>query len=345
LRPATAVGGAGGDQPWLTGAGLHPKFCGLRYAAPPADGRLPSLQGFPSRPAKETAAPDAWEASLKCTDEERRLCRELRKRLANTPGLKDPVTMLRFLRARKGRIDDAEAMYVSAMRWRHANGFENGFRTQSIDDSLHRRLDAYWPPTALMGRDRDGDAVYWNRVGLGSTNFLADVPAGFIGRHEVYTITRILQALEETGLREGRPLMYMTVIADLADIDFRNMNIKALPKYKICARILEDCFPEMVKRIIIVRAPRAFYALWRLISPVFDEGTRAKIQIADSRNTVDVLSKYIEPEWIPEALGGLSRVAGSSYCEPLVPGPSAMVVPRELLEDIREFDAKSGGQV
>jgi len=329
-------------EPWLIGARVHPKFCGLRYESPPA-GELPNMKRFAEEPAELTAAPDAWEALLPCSDDERRLCRELRARVAGTPGLKDPVTMLRFLRARKNRVEAAADMYSKAMTWRRSVGLELGFRTATLDDSLHRRLDAYWPPTAILGRDRDGDAVYWNRMGLGSTDFLAEVPTEFIGRHEVYTITRIMQALEEHSTREGRPSMYMTVVVDLADFRMRNTNIKALPKYKACVRIMEDNFPEMVKRIVVVRAPTVFYTVWRLLSKCFDEGTRSKIQIVDERNTLETLSKLVDPAWIPEALGGSCRVAGSLYCEPCIPGPGALSVPPELLEDIQRESADPGG--
>merc|ERR1711920_79273 len=196
-----------------------------------------------------------------------------------------------------------------------------------------------WPPTALMGCDLEGDPVYWNRLGLGSSEFLAEAPLSFLGRHEVYTITRILQAMEERSRREGRPRMYMTVVVDLADLGLKHLNWKAAPKYKHLVRIMEDNFPEMVKRIVIVRAPRIASTLWNVASKFFDEGTRSKMQIADERCTLETLSGVIDSKWIPKALGGSYDLAGSPYCEPMIPGPYGQV-PRELVENLHAFASK-----
>mmetsp|Transcript_92944 Transcript_92944/g.299102 ORF Transcript_92944/g.299102 Transcript_92944/m.299102 type:complete len:251 (+) Transcript_92944:810-1562(+) len=249
--------------------------------------------------------------------------------------------MLRFLRARKDRLEAAAEMYAHAMAWRAGNGIERGLRLNTLDDSLHRRLDAYWPPTALMGCDLDGDPVYWNRMALGSMEFLAACPAHFLGRHEVYTVTRILQALEEKSLAEGRPRMYMTVVVDLAGLGFQHLNFKAAPKYKHVVRIMEDNFPELVKRIVVVRAPRIASTLWKVISQFFDEGTRNKIFIADERSTMETLTKIVDEKWIPKALGGSCELDGSDYCAPLIPAPMGGV-PEKLLAELLAFPASEG---
>lgn len=233
--------------------------------------------------------------------------------------------MLRFLRARKGDIQKTVDMYVAAMAFREGSGrgqgLERDFRLNVLDDTLHRRLDSHWPPTAILGRDRDGDFIYWNRIGLGNCDFLAEAPVEFLVKHEVYSITRILQAMEEQSRRQGRPTMYMTVVVDCSGLGTQHLNWKALPKYKACVRCMEDNFPEMVKRIIVVRAPRIAFYLWKACQVFFDEGTRSKVQIADSDRTLSTLTQFIDEKWIPEALGGKNTVNGHSWCFPHIPAP------------------------
>jgi len=331
LKPAASgIWVPGCKPPWLTGdQHMPPKYCGLRLQEP--SGRLPSLERFPLLSLEDAAAPDSWESLLRCSDQERQRCRELRAKLKDTPGTKDPVTMLRFVRARQGRLDAAAKMYTAAMNWRAANGWERGFRLNTLDDALHRRMDTYLPSTALMGRDKDGDPVYWNRLCPHTMDYFAAAPSAFLAEHEVYIITRILQAMEEQSRLQGRPVMYMTAVVDFSAMGMRHLNRKALPKWSIGARILEDYFPEMVKRIIVVRAPPLASAIWRVVSKVFDEGTRNKIQIADESRTVETLEKFMDAHWIPEALGGTNRVEGSPYCDPLIPGPAGPL-PGELVE-------------
>ncbi|CAE7214184.1 retm [Symbiodinium microadriaticum] len=319
LRHNSYAGGV--DQPvWLqSDEHLHPKFCGYRLQEP---GKMPSLDRFPPEELGSNV-PSHWEYLLPGRCESERLkCRELRERVRHVEGAKDMVTMLRFLRARRGRVDDAAKMYEEAMRWRRQTGYELGFRMNTRNDWLHRKVDSCWPPTAMLGKDLDGDPVYWNRMGLGSMDFLEQVPTEFLIQHEVYTITRIMQALEEASRLSSRPVMYFTVVTDLGEMSLRNFNIKGIMKYKVCVRILEDHFPEIVKRIIAIRVPRIAYTLWNIASHFFDEGTRNKIQIADPQNTLTVLSQFMDPKWIPEALGGSHRIGESGWCEPCIPSPT-----------------------
>eukprot|EP00439_Symbiodinium_sp_Y106_P046906 s3986_g6.t1 len=273
-------------------------------------GKMPSLDRFPPEELGSNV-PSHWEYLLPGRCESERLkCRELRERVRHVEGAKDMVTMLRFLRARRGRLDDAAKM------WRRQTGYELGFRMNTRNDWLHRKVDSCWPPTAMLGKDLDGDPVYWNRMGLGSMDFLEQVPTEFLIQHEVYTITRIMQALEEASRLSSRPVMYFTVVTDLGELSLRNFNIKGIMKYKVCVRILEDHFPEIVKRIIAIRVPRIAYTLWNIASHFFDEGTRNKIQIADPQNTLAVLSQFMDPKpWV--ALIESEKVVGASLVYPV----------------------------
>lgn len=314
-----SYGGAPDLPMWLQDdSTLHPKFCGYRLKEP---GSMPSLDRFLAEPLGSNVPPH-WEFMLPaCGDDERMKCRELRERVRHVRGSKDPITILRFLRARQGSVEAAAKMYETAMRWREGTGYELGFRLNNKDDWLHRRVDSCWPPTGLMGKDYDGDPVYWNRMGLGNLEFLEQAPSEFLVQHEVYTITRLMQAMEEASRLNNKPIMNFTVVADLGELSWRSFNIKGIMKYKVCVRTLEDNFPELVKRIIAIRVPRLAYTIWNIASHFFDEGTRAKIQIADGQHTMKVLSEVMDPKWIPEALGGTHRIGDSPWCEPIIPCP------------------------
>merc|ERR1719259_710251 len=102
------------------------------------------------------------------------------------------MTMLRFVRARKGSVEKAAEMYRSAMKWKAANGLEQGFRSGAVDDALHRRFDRHWKAIGLLGRDREGAPILWERVGTVDAATMSPVSVDFLERHEVYTMTRIL---------------------------------------------------------------------------------------------------------------------------------------------------------
>jgi len=177
--------------------------------------------------------------------------------------------------------------------------------------------------------------LYWIRLGVGCPEFLKEAPVSFLAQHEVYVLTRLMQAMEELSQREDRPRMYMTVVVDLSDMQASHLSLKVVSKFKVCARIPEDYFPEMVKRIIVVGAPRMASALWAFVVQLLDKNTREKIQVAHSRQSFETLNQFIDAKWIPEALGGKSTVAGDPWCYPHIPGPAAGAVPPSLMHDIR----------
>lgn len=314
------------------------KFAGLRLcaASPPPSAQpqpqTPGLEPFACGP-REEAKLEAWESQLGHKGEELQQCRRLREAVAAINGPKDPITMLKYIRARKGNVDAAADMYRKAMRRRDDLGYEPNFRLGTLDDSLHRRLDAYWKPVGLLGLDRDGDPVLWERLGICDVGALARFPKDFIIKHEVYTMTRIQQAMEELMLRLNRPLIYFTAVEDLTGLGIQHLNMRALNNYQAAVRLCEDDYPEMVKRALVIHAPGIFARLWKLVQHFFDEGTREKIQIVGAKDTLTTLKQYIDPEWIPECYGGTLRVGTSPWCEPVLPRPKRGV-PAELVREI-----------
>lgn len=329
---APGVQGEAADKEQKFAAGRAPEI--LR--APPRAGvgsrRASKLDGFSPKPAYGDSLPGAWEDLLRYAPGEAGLCAELRSAVASVPGPKDSITLLRYLRARQGKVEKAADMYTASMRWRRETGWDDGFRKNTIDDSLHKRLDDYWKPLGLLGFDREGDPLLWEQMGTCHMASLAKLSVDVVERHEAYSLTRIVQALEDLSVRRGRPFMYFTVVEVLEGIGPQHFNRKGLQTYQKVVRIGEDYYPEMMKRAILIHAPWIFEKLWMVVSRFFDEGTRNKMQIVGPARSYDVLTKYISPEWIPEKWGGHLHVCSNSSCSPILV-PSAPV-PEALIEAI-----------
>jgi len=337
LEPADAGRNASPHCARSSTSETHPKFCGWRVGTE-AVVELPSLAAFAPEPL-DGSFPEEWDEMLGYVGNERKLCRDLQKAVSSVNGPKDPITMLRFLRARQGQVEKAAAMYQKVQRWHAESGLENGFRTGQIDDTLHKQFDDHWKAIGLLGRDRDGSPVFWERIATADTSTLVQVDLDFVWRHEVYSMTRILQAMEELRKRDGYPHMYFTVVVDLEGLGVQHMSSKVLQMYKHIVRVDEDYYPELVKRVIVVRAPWIFSKIWFIVQHFFDEGTRNKIQIAGKQNPADAISPYIDPSWIPKALGGKFNLGGAAFCEPYI--TCSKPIPAGLLARIRDFSQKS----
>jgi hypothetical protein len=320
-------------------AKVSPKFCGLRVEDP----SISSMNGycgyFESEPLCNGDAPPEWESerNLRCTESELAALRSLRARLEadGVEGPKDCITMLRVVRARKENIDAGAEMYVKMRKWYKTEPAALGFLERTIDDTIHRCLDAHWPPTGLLGHDLDGDPIYWIRPGNVRMQSMVELSEEFLVEHEIYSCTRILEALQEDAIRQRRPLMSMTVVVDLGDLSREVVHPRFGMKYRRCVRIAEDYFPEMVKRVVMVRAPFWLPGVWATVSLFFDEGTRGKFQIVDTHRTHDALARVMDSKWIPEALGGSNRLGGNEWCGPAISdggGPSEQMA-KQLAEE------------
>merc|ERR1712066_99801 len=127
--------------------------------------------------------------------------------------------------------------------------------------------------------------------------------------------------------------MHYTVVEDLDGLGIQHLNLDAWHKYVICARICQDYFPELVKQIIIIRAPAIFKTIMKIIQHCFDEGVRDKMIVLDVQETRLGLMKYIDSKWIPESLGGELRVGGDPECFGVLPAGRSLV-PQRLMDDI-----------
>lgn len=328
---------------------MHPKFCGLRIldpAFPGVAGEDSHLDVSPFPPEPLGTFPPEWTQRLSASEEELELCERLHAAVEDYPGPKDPITLLRFLRARKGNINLASEMYRKAMDLRFGPkvGFERRFRAGQLDISIHRMLDPFWCVNGMLGFDKDGDPVLYERLGITKTALLANAPKEFLIRHQAYTMTRTLQALEEAMRVNDRPFVSLTVVQDLTGLNLGQIGSPtAMSTYNAIIRLCEDNYPEMMKRCLVIYPPAIFERAWSMVKHFFDEGTRDKIQVIKSDDTKNVLSKYIDEAWIPVKYGGQLRICNSDWCEPILPRP-VKGAPPEVTKEIIEWTKRQASK-
>ena len=70
--------------------------------------------------------------------------------------------------------------------------------------------------------------------------------------------------------------------------------------------ILQNHYPERLKRAFCIRPPFIFNAFWTMISPFIDPVTKDKIQMVnDPVNTI--LEKYVDMRKIEKEIGGMDE--------------------------------------
>jgi len=246
---------------------------------------------------------------------------------AGVEPLCDPLTLLRFLRARDGSIDAAASMYIQTKKWRaeysmgsvmamHGEGEE-------YDDSgspahLHGEMEWRWrrrsatPESLLTAR-----YAFWGRLSESAVDGAPIIgrlgqadTQGFFREDLVEILRRALVAhLEDTlqcarvaSLRKGR------LIRAHAIIDAEGLGLSMLRHVSFVKDSLKfamSYYPESLSSVTVVRAPPIAAGLWRAISPLLPPGMRGKFRILGEDFEAGLLEHSgIQIAMLPRFLGG-----------------------------------------
>ena len=287
---------------------------------------------------------DLWELSAK----EQRDLERLGEQLCDVAHFKNtPSEVIRFLRARSGNLKAAESMFRNMIQWRIEN---------KVDTILQwyrppREILDHYPGSILQGHDKAGDPIFIERLGV--TDGVGMLER--YGRHELIHHAIWLRELVSTGdwiqhyqKRQGRAVRQITIMEDLHGLSIAHMNRQLLSVYAEIMRIDQDCYPEVAKQMIIIRAPTIFRVIWIIAKHFFDPGVLAGMIFTGPNNYKQVLSEHFDLEILPNVIvpEGKGQAAeglplpGNFEGGPLPPKPESC--PRQAREPI--IIAKSIGK-
>lgn len=243
--------------------------------------------------------------------------RELVPTSSGEPSLSDAY-YLRFLRARGGSVPRACELLRKHLEWRreHRPAY---IERERVDVLLNSGV------CRLTGVTREGTAVMWFRAELWE-------PSKH-GAHEwlqgiVFFIERTITAANQLVVlldMSGWTLSHTMHLSQLLDI----------------VALLQNHYPERLLAALVLRAPALVDAAWVLLRPWVDPVTAAKIVFVPKADEAWRVSHVVEPELVPDALGGGWLPAGSLPC-PNLPGDANFVAlpPAALIAG-----ARTGGRV
>lgn len=119
----------------------------------------------------------------------------------------------------------------------------------------------------------------------------------------------------------GKSLRGMTVIFDMEGVSARSHLWRpGIVMYLHMVSILENNYPEMLKRLVVVNAPKIFPILYRIVRPLITDDMKKKIHILGADYKKKLL-EYIDEDNLPEHYGGkLKDAEGDGQCLALIGG-------------------------
>lgn len=210
------------------------------------------------------------------------------------------VVLLKFLRARDFKVNEAFEMLRSTLKWR---------KESKIDSILDEELGSDLSSVAYMnGIDREGHPVCYNIYGVFEDDEFYQKTFGTEEKREQFLRWRI--QLMEKGIQKLN-LQPGGVVSLLQINDLKNSPGPSKKDLRVATKqavaLLQDSYPEFVARNVFINVPFWYYAFNAILSPFLTQRTKSKFVFARPARVTETLLKYIAAEHIPVHYGGLKR--------------------------------------
>ncbi|XP_036908407.1 SEC14-like protein 4 [Sturnira hondurensis] len=210
----------------------------------------------------------------------------------------DDYFLLRWLRAQKFDLKKSEDMLRKHLEFRKQQDLDNILEWQPSE--VIRLYDS----GSLFGYDYDGCPVWFEIIGnLDPKGLLLSASKQELIRRRIKNCELLLRECELQSQKLGRKIETMIMVADMQGLGLKHLWKPAVEVYQQFFLILDANYPEMVKNLIIVRAPKLFPVAFNLVKPFISEETRKKIVILGG-NWKQELPKFISPDQLPMEFGG-----------------------------------------
>uniref|UniRef100_A0A1J3J9A0 Patellin-4 n=1 Tax=Noccaea caerulescens TaxID=107243 RepID=A0A1J3J9A0_NOCCA len=210
------------------------------------------------------------------------------------------VILLKFLRARDFKVNEAFEMLKKTLKWR---------KQHKIDSILGEDFGEELASAAYMnGVDRESRPVCYNVHNVFENEELYQTTFGSEENRE--KLLRWRFQLMEKGIQK-LDLKPGGVTSLLQIHDLRNSSGLSRKELWIAVKnailVLQDNYPEFVSRNVFINVPFWFYAISSLLSPFLTQRTKSKLVVARPAKVTETLLKYIPAEEIPIQHGGFKR--------------------------------------
>eukprot|EP00004_Rigifila_ramosa_P014550 TRINITY_DN3316_c0_g1_i4.p1 TRINITY_DN3316_c0_g1~~TRINITY_DN3316_c0_g1_i4.p1 ORF type:complete len:317 (-),score=81.12 TRINITY_DN3316_c0_g1_i4:31-915(-) len=229
----------------------------------------------------------------------------------------DDIWMLRFLS--RSTPAKAAVRLRAMMAWRKENNMaaikakiEAGMRP--CDFPGYAAIARHFPQAAVHKTTRSGMPVTLELYGRADVQKLLEEMTAeefFVyGLHRLEYLRLLLTNIAKTkGVYKQ-----VCVVSDLGGLGWRHMHMPFINALKVVSLAAEEHYREQVGTVLVLNTNMVFSAIWKIVQPILNERTIAKIKIPAKSETEQVLQTYIDPADTPELLGGRCTCPATGGC-------------------------------
>ncbi|XP_067934790.1 retinal-binding protein-like isoform X1 [Watersipora subatra] len=207
--------------------------------------------------------------------------------------------IVKFCLARKWDLKKAETMFRKACKFRETMRLDHIVEEYKEPEVVDKYL------TGGIGCfDLEGCPVRIERFGcLDVKGIFYSCKKVELERKKCYDQEVTVQLLRKQSEKLDKTVDKVTVIMDLDKVGSKQLWKPGLMLYLHLVQMLEDNYPEFVKHLIVVNAPKIFPIFFKICRPLISEDMNKKLRVYGS-NYQSELTKVVSEEELPAFLGG-----------------------------------------
>ncbi|XP_057372739.1 SEC14-like protein 2 [Daphnia carinata] len=211
--------------------------------------------------------------------------------------------VVKWLVARNFDVDQAEKMLRRSLEWRRANRID-----EIVEQWEPPLVLVKYYPMGIIGNDKQSCPVWI--VSFGNADWrgiLQSVSKRDYLRYICYMAEKSFKEMRKNSLQTQKPVTYQTFIIDMDGLSMRQMSYKPFREVGIEGiKLSEANYPESLRRVFIINAPKAFTFVFSMVKPFLHQVTLDKISVFgfDKNEWSAALLKEIDADQLPVYYGG-----------------------------------------
>nr|XP_057910113.1 SEC14-like protein 2 [Doryrhamphus excisus] len=206
--------------------------------------------------------------------------------------------LLRWLRARSFNVAKAEAMI------RKHIDFRRNMKVDILSDWTPPEVIRRYVSGGMCGYDKEGSPIWYDVIGpLDPKGLLMSATKQDFMRTKIRNIEMLQRECRQQSKKLGKNVESITLIYDCEGLGLKRLWKPAIETYGEILTMFEDNYPEGLKRVFLIKAPKLFPMAYSLIKHFLCEETRRKLVVLGG-NWQEVLRDHVNAEQLPIAYGG-----------------------------------------
>ncbi|KAM6422848.1 SEC14-like protein 2 isoform 1-T1 [Liasis olivaceus] len=224
--------------------------------------------------------------------------------------IQDDYYLLKWLRARCFDLQKSEAMLRKHVEYRKHMDAEH------IKEWKAPEVILKYVAGGTCGFDREGCPVRYEIIGaLDAKGLLFSASKQDLLKYEFQECEKLRELCQEQTEKLGKRVETAVMIYDFEGLGLRHLWKPVVDVYGELLPMFEENYPECLKHLFVIKAPKLFPVAYNLVKHLLSEDTRKKLIVLGA-NWKEDLHKYIDPAEIPVLYGGtLTDPDGNPKCE------------------------------